>query len=246
LERRYQPRLRAVILREMETLEGEVAVVGRLADDWRVAGGQIAFPDLAVAVQRRILCDELVKLGVDPSFDRVELLRRQADRPLMVAPGRAVCRDPSGKLSWLRPRGAAGLGFTQGASPVCLRGQYGQGVFGGLEWRWEIAPMAGPAAFGRGWEWFDADKVGDQIVLRHWRPGDRFRPSGMDGPVKLQDLLTNMKISPARRRELVVATTAQGAIWWVEGLRIAEEFKLGRGTKRRLRWSWTRPVPGLP
>ena len=54
-------------------------------------------------------------------------------------------------------------------------------------------------------EFFDADKVGGKITLRHWRPGDRFQPIGLKSPVKLQDLFTNRKIPRARRRELMVA-----------------------------------------
>lgn len=89
-----------------------------------------------------------------------------------------------------------------------------------------------------GVEWFDAALVGKRVVLRHWRPGDRFQPIGMARAVKLQDLLTNAKIPQARRRTLVVAATDAGDLWWVEGLRIGEEFKLRPATKRRLRWSW--------
>jgi tRNA(Ile)-lysidine synthase len=91
----------------------------------------------------------------------------------------------------------------------------------------------------RGREFFDADKVGDKIILRHWRAGDRFQPIGMASPVKLQDLFVNAKIPAAQRRELVLATTARGEIFWVEGLRISERFKLTPATRRKLRWSWT-------
>ena len=77
-------------------------------------------------------------------------------------------------------------------------------------------------------------------MLRHWRPGDRFQPSGLAGPAKVQDLLTNAKVPRARRHELLVAATARGELFWVEGLRIAERFKLREGTKRCLQWAWKR------
>jgi tRNA(Ile)-lysidine synthase len=76
--------------------------------------------------------------------------------------------------------------------------------------------------------------------LRHWRPGDRFQPIGMAGGVKLQDLFTNRKIPRAERHRLVVATTAAGELFWVEGLRMAERFKLDKSTARRLQWCWDR------
>jgi tRNA(Ile)-lysidine synthase len=90
-----------------------------------------------------------------------------------------------------------------------------------------------------GVELFDANKIGGRIVLRHWRPGDRFQPIGFKSAAKLQDLFVNAKISAARRRELVLATTAGGEIFWVEGLRIAERFKLTPQTTRKLVWKWS-------
>ena len=55
---------------------------------------------------------------------------------------------------------------------------------------------------------------------------------------KLQDLFVNQKIARARRHRLVVATTARGDIFWVEGLRIGERCKVQPGTKEILRWQW--------
>jgi tRNA(Ile)-lysidine synthetase-like protein len=90
-------------------------------------------------------------------------------------------------------------------------------------------------------ECFDADKLGERIILRHWRPGDRFQPIGMAKSVKLQDLLTNAKIPRKQRHTLVLATTSRGDIFWVESLRISEQFKLTPATLRRLVWQWKRP-----
>ena len=88
-------------------------------------------------------------------------------------------------------------------------------------------------------EFFDADKVGGKIILRHWRAGDRFQPIGLKSAAKLQDLFVNAKIPAARRRELVLAATADGEIFWVEGLRIGERFKLTPQTTRKLVWKWS-------
>jgi tRNA(Ile)-lysidine synthetase-like protein len=89
-------------------------------------------------------------------------------------------------------------------------------------------------------ECFDADRVGGQITLRHWRPGDRFQPIGLKSAVKLQDWFVNQKIPRTRRRELIVAVAEAGGIFWVEGLRIGERFKLTPQTMRRLIWHWQR------
>ena len=91
---------------------------------------------------------------------------------------------------------------------------------------------------GPGREFFDAGKVGATIALRHWQPGDRFQPIGMAKRVKLQDLFTNQKVPVAERRRRAVAAAANGEIFWVEGLRISERFKLDKKTVRRLNWHW--------
>jgi hypothetical protein len=62
----------------------------------------------------------------------------------------------------------------------------------------------------------------------------------MPNAVKLQDLLTNAKIAREARRLLVVATTADGEIFWVQGLRISEHFKVQAATNRSLLWKWER------
>jgi hypothetical protein len=58
--------------------------------------------------------------------------------------------------------------------------------------------------------------------------------------VKLQDTFTNQKVPAARRRNLVVATTADGTIFWVEDQRIDERFKLTDATRQYLVWKWKR------
>ena len=78
------------------------------------------------------------------------------------------------------------------------------------------------------------------ILLRHWHPGDRFQPIGMKSAVKLQDLFTNAKIPQAQRQGLILGLTADGDVFWVEGLRISERYKLSKSSIRRLQWRWQR------
>jgi tRNA(Ile)-lysidine synthase len=131
-------------------------------------------------------------------------------------------------------------------------GSRGEIEFDGVSVSWRIIPEKGmrrPApsnehkvrrATAGGAEYFDADKVGSPIMQRHWQAGDRFQPIGMAKPVKLQDLFTNQKVPRPRRHEATVATNAAGEVFWVEGLRIGERFKLTKATKRRLQWKWKR------
>jgi hypothetical protein len=62
----------------------------------------------------------------------------------------------------------------------------------------------------------------------------------MDFAQKVQDLFTNRKIPMDQRRELVVAEAANSQIFWIEGLRIAERFKLTEATSQVLLWRWSR------
>jgi hypothetical protein len=63
----------------------------------------------------------------------------------------------------------------------------------------------------------------------------------MSQPLKLQDFFTNEKVPPILRRQLIVAANKDGEVFWVEGMRIAERFKLSKATIRRLQWRWERP-----
>ena len=67
-------------------------------------------------------------------------------------------------------------------------------------------------------------------------------PLGMAHAVKLQDLFTNQKVPAAQRRCALVAAAANGEIFWVEGLRISEQFKLDNRSKTMLEWRWHRAL----
>src|SRR5439155_17277282 len=115
----------------------------------------------------------------------------------MVASGLTVRRDGQGRIqrAVVRP-----VFFNTRQMHVVFAGRKGQGNFDGLAWGWEIDETRGGwPRRSSGCEWFDADKVVAQVVLRHWRAGDAFQPAGMRGPVKLQDLFTNLRIPRADR-----------------------------------------------
>jgi tRNA(Ile)-lysidine synthase len=121
-----------------------------------------------------------------------------------------------------------------------FEGESGRVSFGGKQICWGLQRAALPLPEPRAQcEWFDADKVGGTARLRHWRAGDRFQPLGLAGQPKLQDLFTNAKIDVAARRQALVATTDGGVLWWVEGLRIGDGFKVRPETRHLLKWEWS-------
>ena len=237
----------------------------------------LRFDQFPLAVQRRCVQVQLMRLGIEPDYELVEQLRIRADRPVAISSARAgggarteragqsptacVARPMDRDGDARRTGGAPALRYTvrDDLGIVHLRAQEaaefsdssvevelgsgaGEVEFDGARIGWRIKARKGvgqPKAGVRG-ELFDADQVGMVIRLRHWRPGDRFQPIGMACPVKLQDFFTNQKVPRDRRRRLIVAAAANGEVFWVEGMRISERFKLTKWTIRCLQWRWKR------
>jgi tRNA(Ile)-lysidine synthase len=204
-----------------------------------------SFANLPVAVQRKILQRQLMKLGVAADFELIERLRKSPGKNVSVSAGLAVARDAAGKIELFDASEPFEKKYNEIELKLKLSGRAGRANFGGRKFNFVLKKSNGSR--GRsphqpGTEFFDADMIGDEIFLRHWRAGDRFRPMGMKSPVKLQDLFVNAKIPRAQRRDLVLAATAAGEIFWVENLRIGDRFKLTPETRRRLVWN----VSNLP
>ena len=173
----------------------------------------------------------------------IESLREPGMEPVItVAGGRRVARSQNGCLSELLE---GELAFNEEARSVDLSAGKQSVWFGGLHLCLEFVERrdgAIPVAATGGEEFFDADCVGGIIQLRHWRRGDRFQPIGMANSVKLQDWFTNQKVPAATRRLLILAEASDGSLFWVEGLRIGERFKVSETTKRVLKIAWEREV----
>jgi tRNA(Ile)-lysidine synthase len=67
----------------------------------------------------------------------------------------------------------------------------------------------------------DAAAVGDTLLVRRRRPGDRFQPLGMKGTKKLQDFFVDAQV-PRYERDRVPIFENERGIVWVGGLRIAD------------------------
>ena len=265
LRKNYQPGLDKAVLRLMEIVGAEAEFAGEAAQQWLGRLGRadllvsrdarqrvptkMNFDKLPLAIQRRVLQSRLSEAGCVPDFDLIESLRQSADCFVSVSPKLRVCRNKSGEI---KLRTDSKQEFDASELLVDLSVPAGETVFGMSKLSWNV--RTGAVQVRRGYrragsrgrsphqiqkEFFDADKIGGGIVLRHWRAGDRFQPIGLKSAAKLQDLFVNAKIPTARRRELVLATTTDGQIFWVEGLRIGERFKLTPQTARKLVWKWS-------
>jgi tRNA(Ile)-lysidine synthase len=239
LRQKYAPALLETVPRLMELAGAEAEVVGALAQKW-LRLRRPCFTRLAVAVQRRVIQQQSFALGQVPDFDLIERLRVTVGEPFAINSRQTLARDASGLLCL---RKMAPPTFKTTWRAVVLRTK-GNARFGGLNLTWKVQKNVG-AHFKPepNRECFDAAKVGGKVCLRHWQPGDRFQPIGCSSPRKLQDLFVNLKWPRDRRREAVVATSRDGEIFWVEGMRIGEHCQLGPTTARRLIWQWQRLSP---
>jgi tRNA(Ile)-lysidine synthase len=97
----------------------------------------------------------------------------------------------------------------------------------------EIIPKSGVGEFLKD-PWvglFDADLLQFPLQVRHWQPGDRFRPLGMKGTKKLSDFFVDRKCSILEKEDSLVLLSA-GQIVWVIGQQISDLFKLTEHTQR--------------
>jgi tRNA(Ile)-lysidine synthase len=254
----FQPALLKVVSRNMELFQADAFFVEQFAAQWllqQVPEHGKALPGCApafsaarpfskqpVAIQRAVLRLQLLKLGVVPEFELLERLRDNAEMRVTMAGTRQVIRDVEGRVNLVKQ--SPGQHFNLEEQALDLERRRGQARFAGVCFAWAKvrSPRAKPplGASQRNCEYFDATRVGQAICLRYWRPGDRFQPIGLARAAKLQDLFVNAKVSREERRRRVVAVAANGEIFWVEGLRIGERFKLDTQTRIRLKWCWNR------
>ena len=198
--------------------EGTIAeTAARLRDEAEVLDAVV---DAAVT-------DDLATIAALPPALAREVLRRLAGRPLrtdavlaLAGRGGTLSADVGGGLRAVVEYGR--VRFTReregNAPPQAVKlAVPGSVSFGG----WQL--VAGDAAVGAGHVELDAAAVGQALVVRAWRPGDRMRPAGLGGSKSLQDLFTDRKVPRAERSRRPVIEV-RGEIAWVPGLAIGERF----------------------
>ena len=243
LRRSFQSELNPIVLRTMDILGAQAEFIQAEAAAW-LRQRRKAFELLPIAVQRSVIESELHRLNLPPQFDLMEKLRLTAAKWIPAAADTVCRRCPDGKLE---KRFASLPPFQNHQALLLLNRRNGESLFQSQRFRWRLLRSQKlPMRRAPRTEYFDAHAIGDRLSLRHWQPGDRFQPIGMSHPVKLQDLLLNKKIPRERRRQLVVATTRRGEIFWVEELRIGERFKVTGATEEILRWNWSGQNVGAP
>ena len=81
---------------------------------------------------------------------------------------------------------------------------------------------------------FDKDALSFPLILRNFRPGDRFKPLGVSGTQKLKKFFIDKKI-PKKERAKCPILLCNGKIIWIIGHRIDEAVKVIPTTKNVLK-----------
>ncbi len=219
LEKELNPTIREAILRTMDILREE--------NEWMngiIAECRVPMADLPLAAQRRMLRKWLFKNEAENvDYNTVEKILS-----LMDAGNGTTVFELSDRqrvvVEYGTPRfehvGQASLpsqGRQESLPHIRLTSEKGTG------WRKDHGKGAGilPAEAS-----FDADKVNNApIKMRHFEPGDRMAPLGMEGSRKLQDILTDQKI-PRAQRSAIPVVVCRGEIIWLPGYRTARGWEV--------------------
>ena len=248
-----QPKLRQALLRLARVARDENELLNRMAQD-ALAGAcrkatrtQIALrldalASLPPALQRRVARAAIGRLRGD--LANIEYVHIETIRALAVvgSPGKRL-HLPDG-LTVSRTYEDLVLSAEPPAKrEPALEEEFALAVPGrtrvallGLEIAAAFMPAAGAREAmreGRGTACLDYAQLAEPLIIRTRRPGDRFRPLGMAGTVKLQDFFVDRKV-PEPARDRVPLLVSGGEMAWVVGWRIAHPFRITPETRTAL------------
>ena len=238
LQGEFHPGAGRMMRQSMELVGADADFAKAAAARWLEDGTGGSFNTLHPALQRWIVWLQLVERGIEPGYSRIEELRRSGGKEISLDPSQSVQLDETGRLH-LNERSQ--LDYEGRTKVLQLGSQWLEIEFGDINIRCRTNSQAIRQAVqesSEGMELMDGDDVGGHVILRHWRPGDRFQPMGMASAVKLQDLFTNAHVPAREKRRRVLACTQRGEIFWVQGLRLGELAKVQTRTSRLLCWQW--------
>jgi tRNA(Ile)-lysidine synthase len=228
LQREAIDLLDLIVLRSETGISGEVEAVEL---DTRALCAQ--HPALAVRIVRMAL--ERVAPGRFVGFDHVERLLELARDPrgggALSLPGQHAERRGETLVLGRRPR----LQPFSNSFRVSLSipGEVVLAAQG-----WAISATAGDTQPGhstgtlkvecpRFEQVVAADGLTLPLVVRSRKPGDRFRPLGMDGrEKKLQDVLVDRKVAREERDSLPLVVDSADKIVWIVGESVADDFRV--------------------
>ncbi len=228
LEREYSPEIVKLLNELSERSRDDEAFLEEKASEraqaWRVReDGAEKIPVRALgefhpALARRALRQMIQSVrgtlrGV--TYREIEALRRfagsgQSGRSLSLGAGLVGRKD----FDWLALSLPAGQRKAEFSYPVNVPGECRVREIGKI-FRFKIVdPAEGGEAYNKsGLLAVDPLKLPGRMMLRNWRPGDRFQAAGRRRPEKLKELFRERRIPAEARREWPVLDSNQGIIW---------------------------------
>jgi tRNA(Ile)-lysidine synthase len=224
LERDYNPKIRRLLNDVANTSRAEEDYWQELAE--REAAARTdpdrfsleGFAQLPVALQRRVLKRFAESEGVTLDFAHVEKLRRCAlgERTRAELPGGRVVVRRAESLQWRAAAQEAASAYRY-TLPV-------PGEIQIAELRLTLRAEIVPEEFARELpqeELLNPGLVGAELVVRNWRPGDRFWPAHSRSEEKLKRLFGEKRIAAEQRPQWPVAVH-EDEIVWVRGFPVAQ------------------------
>ncbi len=228
-----------ITLRFMQLLAEQQSFLEDQAEVWQTERHP-DFVTLHPALQRQLMHAALIQHGLKPSTDLIEHLLHHPDVAIRVTGDIFVHRTTDGDLVCREPSENA-LPYDQSTQTLALESQIAQAIFGDFQLTIRRS-SSGPDKFTDHPAWFDARTLPNDLLLRHWQPGDKFHKIGMEKPTKLQDVFVNAKIPFATRRKLVLVAQRDGPIVWVESVGVGSPYKVTLNTIEFLEWKWRKVV----
>ena len=232
LKKNFSPEIQVSIRQSQNLVSTDSDFVKQSAREWIDSNKRNPFSILHVAVQRWVIWHQLIELGVDPQFHLIESLRTSPDQFTSLNPNERIGCDHNGII---RLQSVTPLSFLNNQKVIEIGPHWANHEFSNLSISCRITQKR-PSGFDG--ELFDAEKLSKNIILRHWKPGDRFQPIGSNSDSKLQDIYTNCKVGATEKRTRILACNDSGIPFWVQGLRIGEMAKITPNTKHYLSWKW--------
>ncbi len=247
--RSFQPRVVEIIGHTAARFREDEAWLRGLAEDWVKSAslsaneGEVRLPASAMnglppALVTRVIryAISLVKGGLSGISSRhVALVRGLATSPkpsaMVNLPGEVVARRVYDELILSRHR-------AERTGDFCYRlegpGTYRLGRPGCVFRIREIdvpRPFVPPESANAAC--LDAEKIRFPLMIRNFRPGDRFVPHGMAGRKKLKDFFIDQKI-PREMRASLPLLVQEETVLWVCGHRTDDRFRVRPETRRIL------------
>ncbi|HYM24308.1 MAG TPA: tRNA lysidine(34) synthetase TilS [Vicinamibacterales bacterium] len=252
LAARFNPAIVDVLADEADLARDTWAVLDRAADslgsEFDIAQLLTADPAIArVALWRAMrVAAGGREIGYRHVAAAMDLVRETGDRAIDV-PGLRVERIGARLVLVSRPRGAGRGG--PAADPVSDF-RHSLSIPGEVHVDGTCTVTAEPAvasAFdtgmtaGRGAAAAVRADLCSSLAVRNRRPGDRFRPLGLNGSKKLQDFFVDRKIARNERSRVPLVVDAADRIVWVAGHGIDEAFAITDAAQAVLLLRLTRP-----